>query len=219
MLNLNALSNSSLVDSPFKYSVINQVLLKDSVDALLLSFPQENYFRSTRNSGSDKTYNVVNNLLLKLGETSYNKEANLPREWQDLVTQLASKEYSLALSKLLAVDLSQSYLEITLKRYGHGDYISAHTDTENVKATHMIFLNDSWDDSWGGQLCFMDDNHKVFKRFLPLSQHSVAFVRSHNSWHSVDKIIEPKAERLAIQVAFWNIKDRNVLPGRIETDY
>ena len=80
----------------------------------------------------------------------------------------------------------------------------------------MIFLNKDWNEKWGGQLCLMQDEQNVFKKILPIATHSVAFVRADNSWHSVEEITEQTAERIAIQVAFWNITQRQVLPGRVE---
>lgn len=216
MISIDSIKSAKFVSDPFRYSVVTNLLSKETIAKLLRCVPLTNYFRSERYSGSDKTYNVVNNLLLKLGEKEYNLESNLHQNWISLVQDLTSSDYIDALSILLGVDLSTCSQEITLKRYGYGDFISAHTDTENVTATHMIFLNQRWQEDWGGHFCFLHDEQQIFLKIKPVSENSVAFVRAENSWHSVEKIMHSNAERLAIQVAFWNVTQRYVLPGRIE---
>lgn len=216
MIDASKFNLSKLVERPFRYAVIKDCITQQNLKQLRTQLPLVNNYRSVREAGSDKTYNVVNNILLGLGSDRPNPDSHLSQAWQSLVYALKSNTYIQALSHLLDEDLAACHLEITLKRYGYGDFISAHTDKALVRATHMIFLNQTWDTHWGGQLCFMHDANTPFKKFLPLSDRSIAFVRSDNSWHAVDEIIEPSAERIAIQVAFWNVNLRTVLDGRIE---
>lgn len=215
MINAKLLCQAALKNEPFRYAVINQCLTDDTINRLIQELPQEDYFRSLRENGSDKTYNVINNVLLKLGDNS--PSMHLPRCWQDFIQHLQSNDYIDPLSTLLREDLSSCRQEITLKRYGYGDFISPHTDREDVTATHLFFLNHDWDPAWGGGLLFLYNENEPFQKFLPTSKHSIAFVRSENSWHSVEKITHVDAERIAVQVAFWNRVERQVLAGRIET--
>ena len=219
MIDIDMLKKAALVQDPFRYSIIEGILTENRVNSLLESMPEKNYYRSIREGGSDKTYNVVNNILLKLGEREYNKDSNLSVEWQALVQNLQGKDYIEALSSLLQENLSTCSQEITLKRYTEGDFISAHTDKENVRATHMLFLNKNWDKQWGGELCFLHNETDVFKNILPVYTCSAAFVRADNSWHSVTKMEGKNIERIAIQIAFWNVTERQVLPGRVEENY
>lgn len=216
MINGDSIRQTSLEIEPYRYAVIKDFLNHSTIEKLLNHFPKENYYRSSRNYGSDKTYNVVNNTLLKLGEKKYNPESNLTFPWIQLVEELQGEKYIKELSFLLQENLQSCYQEITLKKYGVNDFISAHTDKSDVVATHMLFLNEVWDEGWGGQLCIMKNTEEIITKVLPLYLNSVAFVRSNNSWHSVEKITEPKAERVAIQVAFWRTKDRKVLSGRFD---
>ncbi len=216
MLCVKTIKQAQLETSPFRYTVIPQCFDTVTLNKLWEHLPGCNYYRSVRTTGSDKFYNVVNNILLKLGSNTANAESKLNLPWLLLVNTLKSKSYLEALSQVLQENLLDCPLEITLKRYGYGDFISSHTDKENVRATHMIFLNQVWEESWGGQLCFLYDKHTVFKKFLPIAQHSIAFVRANNSWHTVEPITKPNIERIAIQVAFWNITERIVLAGRKE---
>lgn len=214
MFDISKIYSATMVESPFKFSCIQNFLDSDSVVNLLEDLPQEGNYRSSRVGGSDKVYNVVNNILLPLGEFNKNEENQLPPLWSDFVRGLRSKEYREALSHLLDEDLVNCHMEITLKRYKYQDYISAHTDKADVKATHMLFLNDQWELAWGGLLHLMHDSENTLKAFLPTIASSVAFVRSDVSWHKVCPVLQPNKERIAIQVAFWNTTIRSVAPGR-----
>lgn len=214
MLNINALTTATLKKSPFKYSTIYEFLPPSYADDLLKDLPSAGNYKSTRSSGSDKTYQVVNNILLAIGDSEYNKVSEPSPIWIECIEQLHGAAYRTALSTLLDTDVTQCPMEITLKRYRHEDYISAHTDKECIRATHMIFLNDTWEAPWGGLLHFLTEDQRDFESFLPSSNTSVAFVRADNSWHRVCPMNKKGKERIALQVAFWNQVDRIVAPGR-----
>ncbi len=217
MINYNAIDDSILINKPFKYSCINQLISEMDAKTLREQMPKDFFSRSIRDNGSDKTYNVLNNILFNLEQQATQKNELIPPLWMALLADLTSDDYRLRLENLLKEDLSDCYQEITLKVYRQGDFLSYHTDKENVKATHMLFFNDTWNESWGGQLHFSGaKDAEPFIKFSPLWMHSVAFVRAENSWHAVPKVSVPSVERIALQVAFWNIKQRQVLPGRVE---
>lgn len=214
MIQTTILKQASLVTMPFTYAIIPQFYSSNLGDDLLEQLPSENYYRSTRASGSDKQYNLVNNVLLALGESEVNPKSNLTPLWHDFVLTLRSEDYIGSMSELLKVNLAECYQEITLKRYVRGDYISPHTDTDKVRATHLLFLNTFWDENWGGQLQFLTDDGDILHSFLPTREFSAAFVRSTKSWHTVE-MVQTDTERLALQIVFWNVKDKEILPGRV----
>lgn len=214
MIDIERLRSSKLISTPFKYSKIDNILSVNLAEKLLETLPLEGNYRSIRKDGSDKIYNVINNILVELGQkTSVNP--NIGIDWNNLIIELQDRQYREALSSLLDEDLVNCYMEITLKRYKLNDYISAHTDKPSVRATHMIFLNESWKPDWGGMLYFLNDAQEVIEVFLPTIAQSVAFVRSDISWHKVCPVLSVEKERVAIQVAFWNKIDRTIAPGRI----
>ena len=214
MINVNALQQGKSVTSPFKYALINKLLPLEACKNLVKELPKENNFLSVRNIGSDKTYKVVNNILLRLEDNKYDDKAKHPPKWKTLVKALVNTDYTSALGSLLQEDLSDCSQEITFKQYGRGNYMSPHTDRSEVKATHLIFLNSYWEKAWGGQLCFLDPQHKILKIIQPLWYNSIAFVRSENSWHCVKPCQIDNPSRLAVQVVFWNTRKRDVAPGR-----
>ncbi|MFN8771080.1 MAG: 2OG-Fe(II) oxygenase [Neisseriaceae bacterium] len=216
MIDTKFVESSILEKFPFKHALIGKCISEENRQKLLEDMPDDNYYRSVREGGSDKTYNVVNNILLKLGEKKFNKDSNLSECWINLVNSLQSKQYIQALSNVLQENLLDCYQEVTLKIYGGGDFISPHTDKADVKATHMIFLNETWSNEWGGNLCLLSDADSVCKKIIPTIDNTLAFVRSDNSWHSVEEIKNMQAERIALQVVFWNVDKRYTLAGRIE---
>lgn len=215
MISLNAILDSKLEQHPFTYSIVENLLSKETVENLLSALPTKNYYRSVRTMGSDKQYDVVNNILLNL-ETNACDTSALPEQWLKLMNILQDKSYIQAISQLLQVDLQKAYQEITFKNYSNSHYLSPHTDKDYVIATHLIFLNLEWEQNWGGELQLHDPQQVVVKSHLPLWDRSFAFVRSNESWHSVNPVNHPSAVRRVIQVAFWKTNQRVVLPGREE---
>lgn len=214
MIDIEKLRSSKLISTPFKYTKIESILSVIHAEKLLETLPLEGNYRSLRKNGSDKIYNVVNNILVELGQTTL-VNPNISIDWNNLIIELQGKQYREALSSLLDEDLVNCYMEITLKRYKLYDYISAHTDKPSVRATHMIFLNENWEQDWGGMLYFLNDAQEILEVFLPTIAQSVAFVRSDISWHKVCPVLAVEKERVVIQVAFWNEIDRTIAPGRI----
>lgn len=216
MIDLEAMRATRLHSDPFPYAEVRDPLSPASVAALTESMPSEGCFRSTRHEGSDKTYRVINNVLFTLEEQSENPRNTLAAPWRELLADLRSAAYIEAASALLGIALGSCHREITLKRYRRGDFISLHTDSAAVSATHLFFLNRHWRPSWGGLLCFHDDGGEVFRAFPPLCDSSVLFARSPRSWHSVTAVDVDDAERLSLQVVFWKSRTRDVAPGRRE---
>lgn len=213
----NHILSAKLNVEPFHHAFVNGLLSASLSVQLCKEFPERDFYQSKRITGSDKTYNVANNILLKLGNTDFQSTQELSTSWKTFLTYLTSDVYNQAVSTLLQKDLSNCHLEITLKRYSRGDYISAHTDRDWVTATHLFFLNSYWEASWGGLLELLDQNEKPFCSVLPTYHTSLIFIRSNNSWHQVTPITHESESRFALQVAFWNTLDRYVLPGRKNT--
>ena len=217
LININALSQSHLTLTPFKFSVIKKFIDQKKMKFLVSNLPSSGYYRSIREHGSDKHYNVLNKILVDL-QHGRCQDDSLPSCWTNLISELQHEDYRRSLSHLLQIDLSQTYQEITLKCYSNKNFLSPHTDKDLVVATHLIFLNLDWQAAWGGELMLMNDPQTCFKRHIPRWDQSFAFVRSDQSWHAVAPVLNDDVTRMVLQVAFWRTNQRQVLPGRIETD-
>jgi len=214
MIEIDVFRGASATTAPIRHAEICRPISLAGGRVLLADMVTEGFFRSSRADGSDKTYRVVNNVLFTLEDQAM--RPGLPAPWRELVDDLTSDAYTEAVSVLLDMSLTDCPREITLKRYLHGDFISMHTDSAAVRATHLIFLNQCWQESWGGLFCFHDKTGAICRSFLPVLDSSVVFARSSTSWHSVTPVETKDAERIAIQVVFWNDRTRHVAPGRRE---
>lgn len=212
MINLSAIRQASMVEEPYRHVFINDFISKQTANALRAVSPRKGGLFSSRQTGSDKHYQVENNILYDLAT----KMQVLVSPWNQFVEQLISKSYREAISHILGYSVHEAPMEITFKRYVYGDYISAHTDRDFVYATHLIFLNDYWDPNWGGMLQILDSQQSVVKLVAPLYHESFLFERSDYSWHAVDKNTHPDAVRYCLQVAFWKHTNKVTLPGRKE---
>ena len=68
MIDLEAIDRAVLVREPFCYAEVDHLLTGEQAGALRATFPHHQASRSTRASGSDKTYKVVNNILYSFEE-------------------------------------------------------------------------------------------------------------------------------------------------------
>ena len=100
MIDIEKLRSSKLISTPFKYTKIESILSDIHAAKLLETLPLEGNYRSLRKNGSDKIYNVVNNILVELGQTTL-VNPNISIDWNNLILELQGKQYREALSSLL----------------------------------------------------------------------------------------------------------------------
>lgn len=212
-INIASLKEAQLIQSPYPHAIIKNFITKEFADTLIKISPKSGNLYSKRDKGSDKTYQVQNNILydLNLGI------ASLKSPWDKFIVSLDSDEYRAAISELLGKDIMHAPLEITFKKYGYNDYISPHTDRDLVYCTHLLFFNLIWEKNWGGNLQMLDESNNVLKEVLPLANYSFFFERTENSWHAVSACTQKDQSRYSLQIAFWKRKNKISLPGRLET--
>ena len=82
-------------------------------------------------------------------------------------------------------------LELRLVRHGPGDGLSPHTDRDDKIFSHVIYLNRTWHEDWGGCLEVLSNNDPgaVAGRIVPRLGASALMARSNNSWHQVTAIV------------------------------
>lgn len=214
MLNIPVIQKSSICPDPFPYIILNNLLCQSDVESLVTSVPSGSNQRIARAHGSDKTYRNTTNVLLELGSDKYNNQNELSESWIHLLDVISSRKYRILLSQHFGAEIIECQPEITLRKYQHKDYISAHTDRDCVHATQLIFLNTFWQESWGGMLHFMSDEKNDVINFLPHYATSIVFLRTDNSWHRVSEVSKKGVERIALQIAFWKKTKKVIYDGR-----
>lgn len=215
LINLNCINHSLVNYYPYQYAIINNFIALDVVRNLVNNLPNNLFFKHVkRDEGSDKTYKVSNSILFSLEKQS--SLDDLPEVWLKLVKNLTSIEYRQAISNLMDFDITQCFIEITLKKYQLNDYISPHTDRDLVPMTHVIFLNEYWEKEWGGDFCILESSETIVTEIIPVWDNSVVFRQSSNSWHAVKLCRSSTALRIGLQIAFWKDQVKFTLPGRYE---
>ncbi|MBK7438958.1 MAG: hypothetical protein IPI77_20005 [Saprospiraceae bacterium] len=81
--------------------------------------------------------------------------------WVKLAQDLLSDQYRLALSKLCQKDLSLVPMEVNIFHYSPGTWMGPHVDLKDKIVTHVIYFNQTWDDSQGGCLSILNSNDPV----------------------------------------------------------
>lgn len=214
MINFLAIDNATVHPYPFPYATFNNLLTHHDVESLINALPYGADQRTLRQQGSDKTYRNTTSVLLELGAPHYNPKNKLTSSWINFLDLISSRDYRIYCSKLFGAELINCHPEITIRKYQHEDYISAHTDRDCVYATQLIFLNTQWNETWGGLLHFMTDAQNDYCQFIPHFSSSILFLRTDSSWHRVSKVVQPGVERIALQIAFWKKVEKVTYEGR-----
>lgn len=115
----------------------------------------------------------------------------LPPMWRALFAQAFSRAYETRLERLAAVSLARSHKQARLLSYGVGGFLDAHYDNQAGKIlTQVLFLNEAWEDDWGGQLELLssDDHELVLRSVSPTIGNSVINPTTPSAWHRVSPV-------------------------------
>lgn len=188
---------------PFSWYEFTEVFANDVRRELIKTFPQEDFFICENNSG-EKPYKM----FLKQAYYSGRKDVifEFPRNWQNFLQTLLSKEYIQLLENTLKVNLRGCKIELNLWKYHTGCYLAPHLDKDNKFLTQLFYFNNDWDKNWGGALRLLNSSqindfaHEIF----PDSDSSIVFQQSNLSWHAVtEQKNNPNQSRNVVQLIFW----------------
>ncbi|MBD2409458.1 proline hydroxylase [Nostoc calcicola FACHB-389] len=221
MLNFESINTTTMQKVPYHWALIENLLSKEASLELTASFPQEE-FRLSQGEGYGYSWGKMLassediSLMLKSSDNRWRERMaqgrltsdlrHLSNIWQKLIEALWTDSYRTAIGEMCGLDLEDCVMDIGFRRYKLGQLHRPHTDEPNKVLTHLLFFNQQWSVDWGGYLRILKDSQpeSVFQDILPLSDCSVAIVRSENSWHTVTPLTCPASEcRLALRVAFF----------------
>ncbi|HLB43334.1 MAG TPA: 2OG-Fe(II) oxygenase [Gammaproteobacteria bacterium] len=217
LINIDNIYKTKANSAPYQNAIVKDVINLDNVIKLIKTLPTASFKYVSRQTGSDKTYKVHNNIIYSLSDQATNQ--GLPDIWLKLVNELTSHIYREAITDLMGYNVNNSFIEITLKQYRLGDYISPHTDRDSVPVTHVVFLNPHWENHWGGEFCILASESQIVEEIKPIWNNSIVFKQSEKSWHSVNPCKSPLINRVGLQIAFWITQDKIIQPGRHEHTY
>ncbi len=206
---------------PFPYVIIENFLDKKFINDLLKEFPKFN----------NKVLHQYDNFC-ENKKTTNNWNSFKPYTY-NLFNYLNSNEFT----KILKINLLSKKLFSDGGLHGAGLSImknnigklnphldnAIHPKSKLLRKYNLIlFLNKSWKNNWGGELCFYNKNKQnnnqhgeLKKKILPKFNRCIIFDTSKDSWHSVNKIKKIKnLYRKTLQLYYFeeikNIKKRRL---------
>ena len=162
MLHLAQLEAALLHLEPFEYLTIADVLYADSKAAIIEDFP-----------------NIDRNGSFPLSTLRPGPA------FRQLVDELLSKEFEIAVGKKFSMDLSQYPTMVTVRgRCSAGSDGHIHPDSKDKVITVLLYLNPVWESSGGRLRLLRSKNLDDFVAEVPPTMGSlVIFKRCDHSWH------------------------------------
>jgi 2OG-Fe(II) oxygenase superfamily len=198
-LDVAALSAQFRRAEPFPFMLIDNFLKADFYRSIIDAYPSVSEAESIGN-----TFSAVN----EKGKTQVTDSNAFAEPVVKLNEVLSSSSWLRTLSEITEID--DLLADETLDGGGMhimraGAHLDVHVDFNISLETKMhrrlnilLFLNDRWDDDWGGKLELWDEKVKECRHaLLPISNRCVIFRTSERSYHGVEKVRcpEPFARR------------------------
>ena len=179
LIKLDAIRQAPLLHEPYDYFLGSSFLRADAFDELRRDFP-----------AIDKPgYLTVD-------------EVSLKGRFKTLIDQLEGPELTEALSRKFGRDLHPHPRLTTIMRKSQQKYGAIHTDGASKVMTMLVYMNDGWNPSEGGQLRVLyDEKHyePYAAEIVPTMGNIFAFLRSDKSWHGHRPFA---GERKVVQIAW-----------------
>ena len=180
MIDLLALRETPLQSDPFDFVVVPHFLDPDNLAAVRAGYPA------------------------LIGPGNHRSEAlESGAAFSELLKELQSSALTRHVEAKFGVDLSDSRLTITVRRYCEATDGHIHTDHRSKIVTMLLYLNDDWK-AEGGQLRFLRssrDLNDLAAEVRPLGGTMLAFRSSEKSFHGHLPYV---GERRMIQMSWIN---------------
>lgn len=194
-----------LSSEPYRWGFVDQLFTPTDARELVNTFPRDS-FKTVRGYDGEKGYEYEARSLIHMGASLPTQAESLSAAWQRLAGDLLSPAYREVISQFTGVDVSSLPMEANAFHYGRSAWLGPHVDLEDKLVTHVIYFNDSWDESDGGCLTILSsgDMAQSVKTIPPIIGNSVVLVRSSNSWHAVTRVRETcRMSRRSVAVTFY----------------
>lgn len=163
---------------------------RDAIEPLVETYPHTLMTRSTRSSGSDKTYSVEL-LDVKRRGTEVEPRPPLSAEWRDFLDRATDPRRIRAVTDGLGIEPDVAGdMDVRLMSYRAGGWMTRHTDRPDKYVTILWYLNPDWDGTWGGKIGLYPDEsgQSPVCEISPGPLNGIAFARSDTSWHEVASV-------------------------------
>lgn len=213
MIDLERISRAHLETEPYRWAAIDELFSPQDAAALAATFPRDHFKRLEGHDG-EKAFAYEVRGLIPMGARSVSRARRLSGAWRALADELLSPAYRTALSTLTGLDLSAARLEVNIFDYPPGGTLEAHPDHRSKIVTHVMYLNESWNDDDGGCLTILrsSDPRDIAARISPRLANSAVLVRSDDSWHAVGEVVKScRRSRRSVTATFYGPGDVSTL--------
>lgn len=182
-------------DDPFPWKILDDVFPEELVRAASAEWPLV----------SPDAWHVY-----AQGKKATKHRSNLPPACEELITRMAS----LQINGLF--DCEGLFPDMTLHGAGIHDMpsgcrLDAHLDGDHHptlgwtrEISGILFLNEDWHPSWGGELQLLDDTGKEVRQWITPKFNRLALFRCQGTaWHKVTQVICPNNQSRKTLALFW----------------
>ena len=205
MIDLTQFTSQSLSLEPYRWALVDHLFAPADAQSLVETFPRD-HFKTVKGYDGEKGYEYEARSLIHMGAAAATFVESLSPAWRRLAEALLSTEYRDAMSRFTGVDVSSLPLEANAFHYSRSAWLGPHVDLEDKLVTHVLYFNDSWNESDGGCLTILSagDMAQVVKTIPPIIGNSAVLVRSTNSWHAVTRVRETcRISRRSVAITFY----------------
>jgi len=212
MIDLTQIHRQALSAQPYAWALIGDLFTTSDAAALAASFPRD-HFKTVRGYDGEKGYEYEARALIHLGAGSLSHAKSLSPAWRRLAEDLLSPAYRAAMTQLTGIDLTTLPVEVNIFHYGPGAWLGPHLDLKDKIVTHILYFNQTWDETEGGCLSILKsaDLADAAAVIAPVVGNSAVLVRSDRSWNGVSRVVEGcRRSRRSMTVTFYH-------PGSVST--
>ncbi len=212
MIDLERIKAQRLETEPYQWAAVDRLFSEGDAAALARTFPTDS-FKRLYEYGGKKDFEFHSRELVGMGATTVSRPGSLSRAWRELASDLLSPGYREAMSSRTGIDLSTVPLEVNVFHYPPGSVHGAHPDLRDKIVTHVLYFNETWDDTEGGCLAILrsSDASDIFRTVSPRVGNSAVLVRSDGSWHAVTPVAKTiRGSRRSLTAVFYR-------PGSVST--
>ena len=177
-INLNSIENTPLEQDPFDYVIVPACVGSEALETINRDYPR----------------------IERPGNLSI-EDVDYGAAFRDFLEECRSPAFAAAIGSKFDLDLSNSPITITVRKYCEESDGNIHTDHPSKVITVLVYFNDNWS-SEEGRLRFLKSNTDLedyAAEVPPIGGTLLAFRRTDVSWHGHTTFV---GERRMIQVNF-----------------
>ena len=178
LINFAALSNASVNNEPFPYTIISSFLNVEHINALVEAFPK------IKNRGSIPAQSVVSQPL-----------------FQALIKELEGPLLRTIIAEKFSIELENKPTMLTLRGHTTKRDGFIHTDSRSKLITLLLYMNSTWEHETG-ELCLLRNKNSLenpVARITPKAGNCLIFKVTPNCWHGHHPFV---GKRLSIQLNY-----------------